>query len=86
MDLQHDGVVLWWRVSTAGLRLRAVGREREVEGSRTAARVGVVGVGVLPYTPYIGGWPAPLTPPPSPRVAAPRVEWGASLPPSRRFP
>ena len=28
----------WWRVSAAGLRLRAVGRERERRGSR-AARV-----------------------------------------------
>ena len=38
MDLQHDDVVLWWRVYAAGLRLRAVGRERERRGSR-AARV-----------------------------------------------
>ena len=38
MDLQHDGVVQWWRVSAAGLRLRAVGREREV-GQQLAARV-----------------------------------------------
>src|SRR4051812_258198 len=29
LDLQHDGVVQRWRVSTAGLRLRAVGRERD---------------------------------------------------------
>src|SRR3954467_7882658 len=28
LDLQHDGVVLWWRVSAAGLCLHAVGRER----------------------------------------------------------
>src|SRR3954468_10478547 len=31
LDLQHDGVVQWWRVSAAGLRLHAVGRERERE-------------------------------------------------------
>ena len=30
MDLQHDDVVQWWRVSAAGLPLRAVGREREI--------------------------------------------------------
>src|SRR3954470_5783381 len=35
LDLQHDGVVLWWRVSAARLRLRAVGRER---GGRAAGR------------------------------------------------
>jgi hypothetical protein len=28
LDQQHDGVVLWWRISAAGLRLRAVTRER----------------------------------------------------------
>src|SRR3954468_19875971 len=28
LDLQHDSVVQRWRVSAAGLRLRAVGRER----------------------------------------------------------
>src|SRR3954464_11021703 len=33
LDLQHDDVVLWWRVSAVGLRLRAVGRER---GGRAA--------------------------------------------------
>src|SRR3954464_6520131 len=41
LDLQHDGVVQWWRVSVAGLRLHAVGRERErerEEGSSMAAR------------------------------------------------
>src|SRR3954468_15119069 len=31
LDLQHDGVVQWWRFSAAGLRLHAVGRERERE-------------------------------------------------------
>src|SRR3954471_6650765 len=30
LDLQHDGVVQRWRVSATGLRLRAVGREREI--------------------------------------------------------
>src|SRR3954462_2632049 len=53
LDLQHDGVVLWWRVSAAGLRLRAVGREREVEGRRTAARVGGVGGGGCAHTLFI---------------------------------
>ena len=43
MDLQHDGVVQRWRVSAAGLRLRAVGRERDLEGSSMAARVEGVG-------------------------------------------
>src|SRR3954471_17925748 len=32
LDLQHDGVVQWWRVSAAGLRLHVVGRERDLEG------------------------------------------------------
>src|SRR3954464_10557486 len=31
LDLQHGGVVQWWRVSAAGLRLHAVERERERE-------------------------------------------------------
>ena len=43
LDLQHDGVVQRWRVSAAGLRLRAVGRERDLEGSSMAARVEGVG-------------------------------------------
>src|SRR3954468_6541964 len=29
---------IWWRISAAGLRLHAIGRERDLEGSR-AARV-----------------------------------------------
>jgi hypothetical protein len=55
---------LWWRVSAAGLRLRAVAREREVEGSSWPAarvRVGVVG-GCTPAPLYIGVWPASLAP------------------------
>src|SRR3954471_5042274 len=56
--------------------------EREVERSRSAARVGGVGGGVRPCPPYIGGWPAPLAPPPSPRAAAPRVGVGGKFPPS----
>src|SRR3954467_10307774 len=43
LDLQHDGVVQRWRVSAAGLRLRAVGRERNLEGSSMADRVEGVG-------------------------------------------
>src|SRR3954464_12238148 len=40
LDVQHDGVVLWWRVSAAGLHLHEVGREREREvGQQLAARV-----------------------------------------------
>jgi hypothetical protein len=45
---------LWWRVSAAGLRLRTVAREREVEGSSwPAARVGVGGA--APQPPLYGG-------------------------------
>src|SRR4051812_42441094 len=39
LDLQHDGVVLWWRVSMAGLRLRAVGRKRG--GGAAGRRLGL---------------------------------------------
>src|SRR3954464_2389873 len=35
----------WWRVSAAGLRLHAVGRERERRGSRAARLEGKVCVG-----------------------------------------
>src|SRR3954463_15786130 len=60
----------WWRVSTAGLRLHAVGRERE---RRATGRLGLrrrcVG-GVRPSPLYIEGWALALTPPPSPRPAA----------------
>src|SRR3954469_13837455 len=34
LDLQHDDVVQRWRVSAAGLRLRAIGREREEAAGR----------------------------------------------------
>src|SRR4051812_20382921 len=55
----------WWRVSAAGLRLRAVGRERDLEGSR-AARVWrrCVGRG-RPSPLYIEGGRPALAPPPS---------------------
>ena len=79
MDLQHDGVVLWWRVSAAGLRLRAVGREREV-GQQLAARVWGGGR-VRPLPTLYRGWPAPLPLLQALGPAATRVEWGASLPP-----
>src|SRR3954465_4247994 len=57
----------WWRVSAAGLRLHAVGRERE---RRAAGRLGLrrrcvcVGGVVLPSPLYIEGWVPALTPPP----------------------
>src|SRR3954464_3302941 len=55
LDLQHEGVVQRWRVSVAGLRLRAVGREREREREGRAAvwRLGFgVGGGCTPCPPY----------------------------------
>src|SRR3954466_1071335 len=55
-------------------------RERESKGSSWRLGFGVRG-GCAPCPPYIGGWPAPLAPPPIPRAAAPRLEWGESLPP-----
>src|SRR3954471_13300312 len=60
----------WWRISAAGLRLHAVGRERE---RRAAGRLGLRGRcgGVVRPSPlYIEGWAPALTPPPSPRPAA----------------
>ena len=63
MDLQHDGMVLWWRFSAAGLRLRAVWRERE---RRAAGRLGLeeeVWEGVHPQPSLyrgVGGQPLPL--------------------------
>ena len=60
MDLQHDGMVQRWRVSAAGLRLRAVGRERQ-EGSSMAARVWGGGR-VRPLTTLYRGLAGPLGP------------------------
>src|SRR3954469_1019121 len=60
----------WWRVSAAGLRLHAVGRERE---RRAAGRLGLrrrCGGVVRPSPIYIEGWSPALTPPPSPSPAA----------------
>src|SRR3954468_5839488 len=55
----------WWRVSAAGLRLHAVGRERDLEGSR-AARVWRRRVGRGRPSPlYIEGGRPALSPPPS---------------------
>src|SRR4051812_24634448 len=55
---------MWWRVSAAGLRLHAVGRERE-EGSRAAGvRRRCVGR-VRPSPLYIEGGRPALSPPPS---------------------
>src|SRR3954466_6215614 len=56
---------MWWRVSAAGLRLHAVGRERERRGSR-ADRVWrrCVGRG-RPSPLYIEGRRPALAPPPS---------------------
>src|SRR3954465_9530508 len=55
----------WWRVSAAGLRLRAVGRERE---RRAAGRLGLdeVWEGYAPSPLYIEGWAASPCPSPSP--------------------
>jgi hypothetical protein len=66
----------------AGLRLRAVARERE-GGQQLAARVRVWGEeGCALAPPYIRGWPASLAPPPTlgRRLWVGRV--GASFPPS----
>jgi hypothetical protein len=60
---------LWWRISAAGLRLHAVMREKWRAAVGPAARVGGGG-GYAPALPYIGGWVASLSPPPSPRPAA----------------
>jgi hypothetical protein len=87
LDLQHDGVVLMVE-SFCGRASPMRSRERErLEGSSwPAARVGVVG-GCAPTPPYIGGWPASLTPPPSPRAAAQEGRVGGKFPlPSGRFP
>src|SRR3954462_4796418 len=71
LDLQHDGVVLWWRVSAAGLRLHVVGRKRERKGS--SWQLGFWGEGrVRPLPNLYRGMSGPLAPPPSPRAAAPR--------------
>src|SRR3954470_13586662 len=55
----------WWRVSAAGLRLRAVWRERE---RKAAGRLGleeeVLGGGCAPSPLYIEGWAPALAPPP----------------------
>jgi hypothetical protein len=87
LDLQHDGVVLMVE-SLCGSASPTRSHEKErLEGSSwPAARVRGEG-GRAPAPPYIGGWPATLTPPPSPRAAAKREEWGESFPlPSGRFP
>jgi hypothetical protein len=65
-------------------------REREIlEGSSwPVARVGREG-GCAPAPPYIGGWPATLTPPPSSRAVAQEGRVGGKFPPpspSGRFP
>src|SRR4051812_44092595 len=78
----------WWRVSAAGLRLRAVGRERE---RRAAGRLGLgrrCGGRVRPSPLYKEGGAPALAPPPSPRPAAKEGGVGASFPPplSRSFP
>src|SRR3954468_7341306 len=55
----------WWRVSAAGLRLHAVGRERE---RRAAGRLGLeeeVWGWCAPIPLYIEGWVPTLAPPPS---------------------
>jgi hypothetical protein len=81
LDLQHDGVVLMVE-SFCGRASPTRSRDRErLEGSSwPAARVGREG-GCAPTPPYIGGWPATLTPPPSPRAAAQEGRVGASFPP-----
>src|SRR4051812_40938532 len=62
-------------------------REREEEGSSWRLGLRKCRGEATPCPPYIGGWPPPLSPPPSPRAASPRVEWGESFPPpSRRSP
>src|SRR3954462_9387733 len=66
LDLQHDGVVQRWRVSVAGLRLRAVGREKE-GGQQGGARVWVRGR-VRPLPTLYRGLAGPLAPPPIPRA------------------
>ena len=60
MDLQNDGVVLWWRVSAAGLRLHTVKRESE-EGQQLAARVWGEGR-VRPLPTLYRGLAGPLAP------------------------
>ena len=55
-----------WRVSAAGLRLRAVGRERERRGSRAARVVEEVWGGCAPIPLYIEGWAAGPCPSPKP--------------------
>src|SRR3954469_25096888 len=55
-----------WRVSAAGLRLRAVGRERERRGSRAARVEEEVWEGCAPSPLYIEGWAAGPCPSPKP--------------------
>src|SRR4051812_29940498 len=88
LDLQHDGVLQWWRVSAAGLRLRAVGREREIwraAGRRLGFKEGWEEGPPLPY--LYRGLSGPLAPPPSPRAGGHKGGVGGkSSPPSRRSP
>jgi hypothetical protein len=70
LDLQHNGVALVVD-SFCGRASPMHSRERDrSRGSNwPVARVGVEG-GCTPAPPYIGGWPAALAPPPSPRAVA----------------
>src|SRR3954470_200371 len=77
----------WWRVSAAGLRLHAVGRERE---RRAAGRLGFGG-GVYgrgrPIPLYIEGGAASPCPSSKPWAGGQgREEWGARTLPSSRNP
>ena len=87
LDLQHDGVVLMVE-SFCGRASPTHSRERERwrAAVQPAARVGG-GEGCAPAPPYMGGWPANLAPPPSPRAAAQGEGVGGKFPPpSGRFP
>src|SRR3954462_11509639 len=55
----------WWRVSAAGLRLHAVGRERERRAAGGRGLRGRGGGWCPPRPLYIEGWEATLAPPPS---------------------